>query len=130
MRILVTRKNRLYIAAGLGIPEGELMDKIHEAEFAFKKRQDMAYILSFFNADEKWYEETKDKIARIASTLPQGMDHRERTIRMYGWIEKETIISESLDLPLESDRAYSAAHAIEMVFTGDIDTYHRIMNWD
>lgn len=130
MRILITKKNMPYIAASVGIPESQLIDKTLEAEIAFKKRQDMKFLLSFFNENEKWYQETKDKVAKIESTLPKGINHREKTIKMYGWIAKETNISGSLNLPFESDPEYSAAHAIELVFTGEIDLYHKILNWD
>lgn len=128
--ILLTKQNIPIVAASLGISTSEMFEQMRQAKYEHKKKQDMQFILSFFNADEKWYKETADKVAKIAASLPEGIGHKEKTIKMYGWIEKDTKISGSLSIPMELDYEYSASTAIQMVFTGQIDLYHKIMRWD
>ncbi len=128
--IPLTKQNISVVAASIGISTSDLVDEMNKSKLEYSDEQNFKYILSFFNADEEWYEKTKAKIEKIRKTIPDDMDHKIRTIKMYGWIKNETNISGFLSIPLETDREYSEAHCVEMVFNGEIDIYKKIINWN
>jgi len=128
--IPINRQNITLLASGLGVSTEELVEQVNQSEIDHKKKQDMKYILNFFNTNETWYKKTKEEVKKIAASLPEDIDYKDRTIKMYGWIENETKISGNLNIPMEFNKRYSAASAIEMVFNGQIDLYRKIMNWD
>ena len=105
-------------------------EKLQKAKQDYKERIDMEYILEFFNADQKWYDDTKEKISQISKNLPKDLSREEIIIKLYGWIEDDTKISGSLVQPYAEDIAYSKADSIRMVFNGRIDMYEKIMRWD
>ena len=123
--IPLTKQNISVVAASIGISTSDLVDEMNKSKLEYSDEQNFKYILDFFNADEEWYEKTKAKIEKIRKTIPDDMDPKARTIKMYGWIKNDTKISESLSMPLETDQKYSEAHCIEMVFNGQIDIYKK-----
>jgi len=127
--IPITSNNLHCVATSVGISADELQSKVEKSKLDYKKEQDMKYILDFFNADEQWYLETKEKVNEIDKSLPEDLDHKERIIKMYGWIKNDTKISGSLNIPFRNPE-YGAASSIEMVFNGQIDMYLKIINWD
>ena len=68
------------------------------------------------------------KIKEIAARLPDDLDYKERTIKMYGWIA-DTITHKELSIPMETDREYARADSVEMILT-DPKLYLKIINWD
>jgi len=129
MVIPITKQNINSVAASIGISASEIADKLAKSESEYKKQQDMESILNFFHADEIWYEKTKVKINQIEKSLPKDMEYNRRIYKMYDWIKNDTKITKTLALPFE-DPIYSASSAIEMVFTGKIDTYEKILRWE
>lgn len=105
-------------------------EKLKKAKQDYKERIDMEYILDFFNANQKWYDDTKEKISQLSKNLPKDLTREEIIIKLYGWIEDDTKISGSLVKPYAEDIAYNKADSIRMVFIGQIDLYKKIMNWD
>ena len=117
------------MAAEVGVKTKELYGQIIDAKLSFKKEQDIRWAYEFFRKDEKWYEETMLKIKRIKSTLPENIDHREATIKMYGWVEKNG--KKNLSMPMIYDKQYPDychAIAVESVLTNP-DSYLRAINW-
>lgn len=128
--IALTNKNISTVALCLNISTSDLLDKVNQSKLDHIHKQNFEYILSFFNEDEAWYQKTKAAVEEIKNTLPDKMDYKMRTIKIYGWIKNETTVTGSLSIPMELDQEYSESRCIEMVFNGQIDIYLKILNWD
>jgi len=90
--------------------------------------RDKSWAIDFLGKDEQWYEEAIKKVEFIKNTLPAGLNHKERTIKLYGWIA-DTITHRALLIPMETDQEYARANSVEMVLTNP-DLYQKIINWD
>ncbi len=128
--IRITRENIHLLADTFGVSAKDLFDEMVEAELAFKREQDIQGAYNFFGKDMKWYEETMQKVWEIRDSLPAEIDPFEKTVKMYGWIEKNG--KKNLYMPMmynEKYPEYAHAIAVEYILT-NIDGYHRAMNWN
>ena len=128
--IPITNQNLHQVAASLDLDAQEIEQKLYDSKYEYKKQQDFQYTLDFFNADETWHANTKQKIKKISANLPKGLSRKEIIIKLYGWIEHDTKISGSLSIPYEENVAYSKAYCISLVFNGFIDKYDKLLSWD
>ena len=119
----------IYTAAALAdISVEELLEKKQESEAKYKKDKDKEWALDLLDKDEKWYDDTMKKIEEILSTLPNDLNPKEKTKKLYGWIAKE-VRNVDLSIPMEMDREYSEAECIELILTNP-DMYLKIIHWD
>ena len=84
----ITRNNIHLLADEVGMSAKDLYDEMVDAKLAFKREQDKKWSCAFFGKDERWYDETMQKIWNIRDMLPEDVNPKEATIKMYGWIEK------------------------------------------
>lgn len=110
-----------------GIPLEELIRKREESLHERKAEQDKQWAIGYLGKDEQWYEEAMKKIGYIESNLVESMNHKEKTIKLYGWIADT--IKKDLSIPLESDYEYARASSIELILTNP-DLYNKIIHWD
>ena len=128
--IPLTAQNIAIVAESLGVSEESIEDKLQKSKEAYQEQQNLEYTLEFFGADEKWLEETKNKVQAIAKSLPQNISRRNAMVAMYGWIEKETKIRGNLLIPMMEDAEFAHAQCISMVLNGRIDSYLKLISWD
>ena len=101
-----------------------------DTKLSFIKEQDKRWAYEFFGKDEAWYDETMQKIEQIKTKLPDDISPNERTVRLYGWIEKNG--KKNLSLPMMYDKdlpEFAHAIAVEYALTNP-DVYNRAMSWD
>ena len=128
--IRITRDNIHMLADEVGVSVKDLHDEIMDAKLAFKREQDRIWSYEFFGKDEKWYDETMQKIRDIRESFPEDISPKEATIKMYGWIEKNG--KKNLSIPMMCDEnypEYAHAVAVEFILTNP-DSYNKMMNWD
>jgi len=124
----LNRANIHLVAAKVNTSVEELLEKRDEAEHLRKEEHDKQWAIDFLGKDEQWYDEAMLKIKEIAATLPDDLHHKERTIKLYGWIA-ETIKHKALSIPMETDTEYARADSVEMILTNP-KLYLKIINWD
>ena len=115
-------------AATADVSVEELLEKQQESEAQYKKDKDKEWALDLLEKDEAWYDDTMKKIEEIRSTLPDNLDYKEKTKKLYGWIAEE-VSNVTLSIPMERDRGYAAAECMELILTNP-DMYLKIINWD
>jgi len=121
--------NNIYLVSAMtGLSVEEIQKMMREAEIESKKKHDREWAIEFLGKDEAWYDEAMEKIAAIEKTLPKDIDHREKTIRLYGWIA-DSVPEIPLDIPLEMDSTYARADSIKLIMTNP-GLYLKIINWD
>ncbi len=128
--IRVTRDNIHMLADDVGVSVEDLYSDMIDAKLAFRREQDKQWAYEFFGKDEKWYDETMQKIRDIRESFPEDISPKEATIKMYGWIEKNG--KKNLSMPMMYDKdypEYAHAVAVEFVLTNP-DSYNKMMNWD
>ncbi len=119
----------IYLAAAIAdVPVEELLEKQQESEAQYKKVKDKEWALDLLGKDEKWYNDAMKKVEEIRSTLPDELNYKEKTKKLYGWIAKE-VSNVDLSIPMEMDQEYSEAECIELILTNP-DMYLKIINWD
>ena len=126
----ITRKNIHLLADEVGVSAKDLYDDMVDAKLALKREQDKKWSYGFFRKDERWYDDTMQKIQDIRESLADDINPKEATIKMYGWIEKNG--KKNLSMPMMSDKdypVYAYAAAVEFILTNP-DSYHKMMNWD
>jgi hypothetical protein len=120
--------SNIYLASALtGVSVQELDKKIDEARDKRQKDENRKWAIAFLGKDEQWYDEAMKKIETIQSSLPKDIDHKEQTIRLYGWIADS--VSKNLTIPMETDHTYARAYCVELVLTNP-DLYTKVINWD
>lgn len=124
---LTNSKNILLASSITNIPVDELTEKIVTLKNDYKKRQDILWAIDYLDQNEKWYDETVKKVSKIEATLDKNLNHKEKTIKLYGWIAKS--LDMHFDIPVETDREYADAYAINLILT-DHNAYLKILNWD
>ncbi len=120
----VTAGNMHTIAGGLDITVEELDEMMSKSYREFRAKQDKEWAIEFFHKDEKWYEETKQKVEEIRKTLPIDISVRDKVIKLYGWIETD----KNFTIPLMTDDEYVRAWCIEMILTNP-DQYLNSQKW-
>ena len=126
----ITRQNTGSLAIEAGISVEVFQDTMVKSMLEFKKEQDKQWSYNFFGKNSQWYDETLEKVHRIKESLNDDLSHKEKTIKMYGWIEKNG--RKNLSIPLMYDKdlpEYAHAVAVEYILTNP-DAYHKMMNWD
>ncbi len=126
----ITRNSIHLLADEVGVSVKDLHDEMIDAKLAFKREQDKIWSYEFFGEDEKWYDDTMQKIRDIRGSLPEDIGPKEATVKMYGWIEKNG--KKNLSMPMMYDRdypEYAHAVAVEFILTNP-DSYNKMMNWD
>jgi len=119
----------LYTAAAMAdISVDELLEMDRESRAQYKKDKDKEWALDKLGKDEAWYDAAMQKIAEIKSTLPEGLNYKEKTKRIYGWIAEE-VSDIPFSIPMEMDDEYARAHSVELILTNP-DVYLKIINWD
>ena len=119
----------IYVAAAIAdISVEELQNMQHESEEKYRKDKDKEWALGKLGKDEEWYDNTMKKIEEIRSTLPDDLDHDDRTKMLYGWISKE-VSNVDLSIPMEMDKEYAAAECIKLILTNP-NMYLKIISWD
>ena len=118
----------IYTAAAVeDISVEELSGMEQEAEAKYRKVKDKEWVLDRLGKDEEWYEEAMKKMEDIRSTLPDDLDYREKTKKLYGWIAKE-VRNVDLSIPMEMDQEYAEAECIDLILTNP-DMYLKVINW-
>ena len=125
---LTDRRNISIVSAVTGIEMDKLQEKIDDANMRYKKKCDIEFAYSFFGKDEKWYNETIQRVKEIAKSIDKDLNYKNRTIKLYGWIADE-FPDKNLTIPMEFDKKYAAAHCVELILTNP-DLYHKVINWD
>lgn len=126
----ITRQNIGYLANEAGVTVEELHDKMVQSRLDFKKEQDKRWSYEFFGKDNQWYDDTMQKVKKIRESLDDDLSYKEKTIKMYGWIEKNG--RKNLSMPLMYDKdlpEYAHAVTVEYILSNP-DTYLKMMNWD
>jgi len=126
----ITRNNIHQLADEVGVSAKDLYNDMVDAKLAHKRAKDKRWAYEFFRKDEKWYDETMEKVRNIRESLPKDMNPTEATIKMYGWIEKNG--KKELSMPMVSKKdypEYAHAVAVEYILT-NLDSYHSAMNWN
>ncbi|MCI0501513.1 MAG: hypothetical protein L0Y61_07175 [Epsilonproteobacteria bacterium] len=119
----------IYTAATLAdVSVEELLKMKSESESKYKEDKNREWAIAKFGKDEEWFEATMKKVEAIRLTLPDDINHKEKTKRLYGWIAKEVHNVDS-SIPMEMDKEYSKAMCIELILT-DPDRYLKIIHWD
>ena len=119
----------IYAAAAIAdISVEELQKMQHESEVKYKKDKDKEWALGKLGKDEEWYNNTMEKIEEIRSNIPDDLDYKEKTKKLYGWIAKE-VSNIDLSIPMEMDKEYAAVECIELILTNP-DMYLKVINWD
>ena len=119
----------LYTAAAMAdISVDELLEMDRESRAQYKKDKDKEWALDQLGKDEAWYDAAMQKIEEIKSTLPEGLNYKEKTKRIYGWIAEE-VSDIPFSIPMEMDDEYARAHSVELILTNP-DVYLKIINWD
>lgn len=128
--IRITSKNIHLIADEVGVSAKDLYNEMVDTKLEFKREQDKRWAYEFFGKDEKWYEETMQKIRIIRESLANDTNHIEATIKKYGWIEKNG--KKELSMPMMYDEKYPEyAHAIAVEYIlSNLNSYHSAMNWN
>lgn len=126
--IPLTRDNIHMVADAVNIPVDDLWNKLNQAKAKQIMDAKIEAACNFFGEDRHWYDRTMVTVRDIEKSLPQSMDHKERTNKMYGWI-KTAGGKCDLRLPLEMDLSFAHASAVRTILT-DYDLYMKIMNWD
>lgn len=128
--IRITRDNIHQLADEVGISAAEMYNEMVDSKLSFRREQDKRWAYEFFGKDEKWYDETMEKVREIRDSRPKDMNPIEATIKMYGWIKKNG--KKELSMPMMYDKKYPEyAHAIavEYILT-NLNSYHSAMNWN
>ena len=128
--IRITRDNIYQLADEVGVSAKDLYNDMVDAKFAHKRAEDKRWAYEFFSEDEKWYDETMEKVRSIKESLPKDMNSFEATVKMYGWIEKNG--KKELSMPMickDGYPEYAHAVAVEFILTKP-DSYHNAMNWN
>ena len=115
-------------AATADVSVEELLEKQQESEAQYKKDKDKEWAIDLLKKDEARYGNTMKKIEEIRSTLPDNLDYKEKTKKLYGWITEE-VSNVTLSIPMERDTEYAEAECIELILTNP-DMYLKIINWD
>lgn len=126
----ITGRNMHLLADEVGVSTKDLHNEMLDAKLAFRREQDKRWAYEFFGKDEKWYNETMQKVRYIRESLPKNMNHLEATIKQYGWIEKNG--RKELSMPMiynEKYPEYAHAVAVEYILT-NLSSYHGAMNWN
>ncbi len=128
--IRLARNNIHMLADEVGVSAKDLYNDMVDAKLAYKRAEDKRWAYEFFRRDEKWYDETMQKVQEIKKNLPKDISHIEETIAKYGWITKNG--KKNLIMPMMTNKDYPKyAHAItvEFILTRP-DSYHSAMNWN
>lgn len=105
----------IYMAAAIaGADVEELIGKMHEAEFDYKQKSDRKWAMDFLGWDELYYEEAIAKISEISLTLNDDLDHKQKTIAKYGWMQSK---GKEPSIYMELNQDYSHAHGMELILT-------------
>lgn len=119
----------IYAAAAIAdVPVEGLLEKQQESAAKYKKDKDIEWALDLLGKDETWYDEAMKTIEEIKSTLPENLDSKEKTKKLYGWIAKE-VNDVDLSIPMEMDNEYAHAECIRLILTNP-DMYLKIIHWD
>jgi len=126
--IPLNRKN-IHMAAALAeVPVEELYKRMVDSQMEYKKEQEKEHSCQILGKDRAWYDATMQKIAEIRASLPEDLDHKEATIRKYGWIAKE--VQCRLSLPFETEHSpWSEASVIETILNQP-NLYDKCMRFD
>lgn len=116
------------VAAQANISASDLYDKMLESKIDYKKQCDKKWAIRYLRKDEKWFDEAEEKIDQIRKSLPEGMDNKEQTIKLYGWIA-DTVAQALLSLPLTENSEYSRADSVSLIMTNP-DLFNKIRRWD
>ena len=126
--IPVNSLNIYTVAAQVNLSASELYDKMDESKNAYKKRCDKEWAVRYLSKDENWFDEAEQKIEQIRKSLPEKMDDKERTIKLYGWIA-DTVEQGQLQKPLTDNTEYSRADSVCLIMTNP-DLFNKICRWD
>ena len=128
--IRITSQNIHLLADEVGISAQEFHNEMVDAKLSFRRKEQQRWAYEFFGKDEKWYDETMQKVRDIRDALPEDMNPIVATIKQYGWITKNG--KKELSMPMVYKKDYPEfAHAIavEYILT-NLDSYHSTMNWN
>jgi len=128
--IRITGRNMHLLADEVGVSTKDLHNEMLDAKLVFRREQDKRWAYEFFGKDEKWYDETMQKIRHIRESIPKNMNPLEATIKQYGWIKKNG--KKELSMPMMYDKKYpeyAHAVAVEYILT-NLSSYHSAMNWN
>ncbi len=128
--IRITRDNIHQLAGEEGVSAAEIYNEMVDAKLSFRREQEKRWAYEFFGKNEKWYNETMQKVREIRESLPKDMNPIETTIKKYGWIEKNG--KKELSMPMiynEKYPEYAHAVAVEYILT-NLSSYHSAMNWN
>ena len=106
----------------------ELLKRQREAEHTYKVKHDREWAIEFFDKDDTWYDEVTKKVKDISADLPKDMDHRERTIKLYGWIA-DMFPNKYFSIPMEMNTKYAAAYCVKLILTNP-SGYLQAISWD
>ena len=129
--IRLTRNNIHLLADDVGVSAKDLYNDMIDAKLAHKRAEDKRWAYEFFSKDEKWYDETMEKVLKIRERLSDDVNPKEATIQMYGWITRSNG-KKDLSMPMmynENYPEYAHAIAVEYILTNQ-DSYHSAMNWN
>ena len=128
--VRITGRNIHLLADEVGVSPKDLYNEMVDAKLSFRKEQEKRWAYEFFGEDEKWYDETMQKVRHIRESLPKELTSIEATIKQYGWIEKNG--KKELSIPMMYDEKYPEyvhAVAVEYILT-NLSSYHSAMNWN
>mgnify|MGYP006899595610 CR=1 FL=1 len=126
--IPVNNRNIHTVAAQANISANDLYDKMAESKITYKKQCEKEWAISYLSKDEKWFDEAEKKIEQIRKSLPEGMDEKEKIIKLYGWIA-DTVEQGLLRMPLTDNTEYSRADSVSLIMTNP-DLFNKICRWD
>ena len=129
--IRLTRNNIHLLADEVGVSAKDLYNDMVDAKLVYKRSEDKRWAYEFFSKDEKWYDETMEKVQEIRGKLVDDANPIEATIQMYGWITRSNG-KKDLSMPMMYDEnypEYAHAIAVEYILTNP-DSYHSAMNWN
>ncbi len=119
----------LYMAAAMAdVSVEELLEMNRKSKAQYKKDKDKEWALDKLGKDEAWYEAAMKRIAEVKSTLPDDLNYKEKTKKLYGWIADE-VSHIPFSIPMEMDDEYARAHSVELILTNP-NMYLKIINWD
>ena len=60
-----------------GVYVEDLYHEMIDTKLAYKKEQDKQWAYEFFGKDEKWYDETMQKVTEIRESLDEDIDPKD-----------------------------------------------------
>ena len=111
-----------------GMSQTELSEKIHQSKISSQKEENINWAIDFFDKDRQWYDKIMINVEEIKDILPKDLNHKEKTIMLYGWIEQE-IPKQTFSIPMELNQNYAKAHCIELILTNP-SLYNQTIRWN